>query len=324
MVITLTFSLIVYRILMNEVYRFALAQRVRIERRWAPSGMPVPTIIVPDPDLVEEFRHRIILTLAVIDSGILLVAGGLGFFLAGRTLAPIQAMVDEQNRFISDASHELKTPLTSLKVTMEVFLRDKRPKLADAKSVIAGSLAEIGRLQSLSESLLQLAQYRTSNNHPKPAIISTSGFIPPAIKKIETLAAKKQITISHTGSHYPVKGNIYSFTDLLVILLDNAVKYSPEKSAVEVLTKKSDRCVAISVIDHGIGIQESDLPHVFDRFYRADSARGKSGLGGYGLGLAIARHIAESHKGTISVSSKPGSGSTFTVKLPIALRRQDT
>jgi len=302
---------------MREVYRFAQAQRVRIENRWNPFGVSVPTIIVPDPDLIDDIRHRIIFTLLLIDSGILVVSGGLGYFLAGRTLKPIQTMVDEQNRFISDASHELKTPLTSLKVGMEVFLRDKKPKLADAKSVISESLTEIGRLQSLSESLLQLTQYQKTNSQIKFSRVSTAEFISSAIKKLEPLAKSRQITINPSGENLIVNGNLYALTDLLVILLDNALKYSHPDSSIGIRTKRSDRYVSVFVTDHGLGIPKNDLPRIFDRFYRADTARGKEEAGGYGLGLSIAKKIVESHKGTISAKSIPGSGSTFTVKLPL-------
>jgi signal transduction histidine kinase len=318
MAVSMAFSLMVYNILMREVYRFAQAQRVRIERYWVPPGIPVPTLVYPDPDLVSEVQHRIIFTLAVINAGILVISGGLGYFLAGRTLQPIQAMVDEQNRFISDASHELKTPLTSLKVGMEVFLRDKRPKLADAKSVISESLSEIGRLQSLSESLLQLTQYQQLNGQLKFSRVSTREVITAAVKKLEPLADKNQITISASGGDYAVNGSFYSLTDLLVILLDNAVKYSSAGSGIEINTQKIDHSVTISVTDHGLGIAEADLPHIFDRFYRADTARGKADSGGYGLGLAIAKKIVESHHGTISVTSRSASGSIFTLKLPLS------
>ena len=318
MAVSLVFSLMVYNILMREVNRFAQAQRIRIENRWGPFGNPVPTIVVPDPDLIDEIRRRIVLTLVLIDSGILVISGGLGYFLAGRTLKPIQNMVDEQNRFISDASHELKTPLTSLKVGMEVFLRDKRPKLGDAKAVISESMSEISRLQSLSESLLQLTQYQKTNSQIKFSRILSSVFIAAAVKKLEPLAAAKKIAISFPREDFLINGNLYSLTDLLVILLDNAIKYSAVDSSVEIRTKKTDRSVLISVTDHGSGIPKADLSHIFDRFYRADSARGKSESGGYGLGLAIAKKIVESHKGTISVTSKMGSGSTFTIRFPLA------
>jgi len=316
MAVSLVFSLMVYNILMREVNRFAQAQRIRIENRWGPFGNPVPTIVVPDPDLIDEIRRRIVLTLVLIDSGILVISGGLGYFLAGRTLKPIQNMVDEQNRFISDASHELKTPLTSLKVGMEVFLRDKRPKLGDAKAVISESMSEISRLQSLSESLLQLTQYQKTNSQIKFSRILSSVFIAAAVKKLEPLAAAKKIAISFPREDFLINGNLYSLTDLLVILLDNAIKYSDNNTKIKVNAFSSEDKLFIKVQDEGYGIPKEHFPRLFERFYRIDKSRSRD-EGGTGLGLAIVKHIAQVHKGTVEVESEPGKGSTFTIILPI-------
>jgi signal transduction histidine kinase len=105
---------------------------------------------------------------------------------------------------------------------------------------------------------------------------------------------------------------------LFIILLDNAVKYSDEKSSIEITTKQLDNGIQISVTDHGHGIEEKDLPYIFDRFYRVDSARTKTDISGYGLGLAIAKQIAETHNGSITVKSVIKKGSIFTVTLPIS------
>lgn len=315
MSVSLAFSFVVYRMLNQEVDRFVSAQRVRLERRWLPPTAPF-SIVLLDPDLVIEIRHRIIVMLVLVNLGILLISGVTGYFLAGVTLAPIQTMVSEQNRFISDSSHELRTPLTSLRAAMEVFLRDKNPKISEAKVLISESLEDVQKLQSLSESLMQLAAFQKPLDQTRQTVLNLSDLITESVKKITPIAAKKQIVISQSAADFKIKGDKYSLTDLLVILLDNAVKYSPDQGRVEITAKKSDGGVKIDVSDHGIGISKADLPHVFDRFYRADTARSTKGASGFGLGLSIAKKIVEFHKGSISVTSKPGSGSTFSVRLP--------
>ncbi|OGG09575.1 hypothetical protein A2154_01455 [Candidatus Gottesmanbacteria bacterium RBG_16_43_7] len=138
MSVSLMFSLAMYRVLSFEISRFERMQRLRLERQleegefFLPSHPRGPFFPVPDPDLLAETRQRIILSLVTVNGIVLVLSGGLGYMLAGRTLRPIETMVDEQNRFITDASHELKTPLTSLRLSMEVFLRSKKQSLSEA------------------------------------------------------------------------------------------------------------------------------------------------------------------------------------------------
>jgi len=234
--------------------------------------------------------------------------------LAGKTLQPIARMVEEQNRFISDASHELKTPLTSLKTAMEVGLRDKKLNLTAAKKLISENLTEINKLQSLSEGLLQLAQHKTGNNNLKFEKLSLRKIVTEAVSKINVIAKEKKVAIKNKVKNYKVKGNKYSLMDLFVIILDNAVKYSKTNSPVAIEANKKNKTVIVSIVDRGIGIDKEDLPHVFNRFYRADRARGK---GGYGLGLAIAKKIIENHNGTVEIESELGKGTIVKVSLPL-------
>jgi two-component system, OmpR family, sensor histidine kinase CiaH len=236
--------------------------------------------------------------------------------LAGRTLKPIADMVDEQNRFISDSSHELRTPLTSLKSAMEVSMRDKKLNIKDAKTLISESIEEVNKLQSLSDSLLQLAQYQKPKTTIEFTKISLNEVVTSAMHKIEPLAKNKSITIQLNSPQITIKGNAYGLIDLCVIILDNAIKYSPNDGKISITTLEKDGVASISIRDEGQGIAQKDIPHIFDRFYRTDSARSKHSTNGYGLGLSIAKKIVETHNGSIHVVSKIGSGSTFTVKLP--------
>jgi len=320
MAVSVMFSIIIYRDLSNEINRFEQIQRYRIERRLmenfpAPPPTPLPTA---SPELLSETRHRILLMLVVVNGIIFLVSGGLGYILSGQTLKPIKNMIDEQNRFISDASHELKTPLTSLKIAFEVYLRGKNPTPQEAKTLVTESIDEVNKLQSLSESLLQLAQYERSQEQILFENITLAQVVTEAVKKMKPIADHKNISIISKTSEITIKGNKYGLIDCLVVLLDNAVKYSKEGAKVSVTAGKTDGIVYISVTDHGIGISKKDLPHIFDRFYRADGARIKTTVGGYGLGLSIAKKIVDTHKGTIQVKSKVNVGSTFTIRVPVS------
>jgi len=317
MMVSISFSAVIYRALTIEVERFSKIQRYRIENRLGntvvrPLPEPFPAQVA-DPELIEYIKRRILTTLFFVNGSILILSGALGYMLAGRTLKPIAEMVDEQNRFISDASHELRTPLTALKSTMEVHLRDKNLSVRDARAVLTSSISDVNTLQSLSDSLLTLARYQKPNGTTTKELLDLDALVQQAVKQVSPLAAKKRITIKATGGKATLPGNRYNILDLVVILLDNAIKYTKAGGEIDIRTQKTAGRTKLSVKDNGIGIADSDLPHIFDRFYRANSARTKNSKNGYGLGLAIAKKIAEAHHGTIEVVSKPGAGSTFTV-----------
>jgi signal transduction histidine kinase len=312
MIISVAFSLFIYQVLSFEITRFARTQRIRIEHR-LDTDIFLPPIV--DVDLINETQHRLVLSLIVVNVTILAISGTLGYFLAGRTLYPIQKMVDEQNRFVSDSSHELRTPLTSLKSAMEVYLRDKKMTIKEARQLISESILEVDKLQSLSDELLMLAQYQKPNGHSIMSELSLPDIASEAIKRVNGLALKKDITIKNTVPNINLTGNKFSLTDLLVILLDNAIKYSSPKTNIYLSAKKSKNKVELSVTDEGAGIAAKDIPYIFDRFYRADISRTKNDISGYGLGLSIAKKIVDNHRGIIKVHSIIGKGSTFTVIL---------
>ena len=313
MFISVAFSIVIYQGLMNEVRRFSRMQRIRIERILPPD--PAQPLLA-DEDLIIEIQQRVILGLGIINVIIFLSSGALGYFLAGKTLTPIQKMVDEQNRFVSDASHELKTPLTSLKTAMEVSLRDKNFSLEGSKQLIRESIGEVNKLSRLSDSLLQLSQLETPKENLKLEKLSLKKIIEESIRQVDPMARQKNIYINNQVKDFQIKGSRYGIDGLFVTILDNAIKYSGEKKQIIITSKKSDKKIIISIKDQGIGISKEDLPHIFDRFYRADSARAKKSSGGYGLGLSIAKKIVETHKGDIKVESKLGKGTQIIISLP--------
>lgn len=315
MFISISFSAVVYSVLTHEVERFARAQRFRIEHGTEP--IPPRGLSNVDPDLVREVKIRIYTSLALINLGILLFSGISGYFLAGRTLKPISDMVDEQNRFVTDASHEFRTPLTALKSSMEVFLRDHKATISDARKLIIGSINDVDNLNLLSNSLLQLAQYQKPNGNINFETVSLSEIIENSMDKVKSLAKIKKVSIKYNPINIKIEGNKYSLNDLFVLLLENAIKYSHEKGEVLVSAKRINDAVKIQVSDKGVGISEKDLPHIFDRFYRADEARTQSNTSGYGLGLAIAKSIVNIHHGTIMAESKLHKGTTLTITLPV-------
>lgn len=325
MSVCILFSGIIYKLLMLEFDRFEKAQRYGFEKRIiqgeiiSPDGVRIKVItphMTINSDLIEETNKRIIIMLVSINSGILIISGMLAYVLAGRTLKPIKEMMDEQNRFIGDASHEIRTPLTSLKTAFEVFLRDKKATVKEAKNIVSESIVEVNKLQLLSDSLLLLAQYEKPNGHSEFKKIKINEVITEAMQKVKLLAQEKHMQIFYEKSDLIMEGNKYGLTDLFVILFDNAIKYSPINTSIIITVNKTAGFIKIAIQDEGIGIEEKDIPHIFDRFYRADRARSKKSGNGYGLGLSIAKKIVQLHKGTITVKNNSEKGSTFLISFP--------
>jgi len=284
------------------------------ERNWFGSR---PTIgILIDEVLYSEGKHRIALQLIFINTFIVMTAAIVSYFLSGRTLAPIASVMEEQKRFVADASHELRTPLTSLKTEIEVALRDTKMKLKDAKKLLESNLEEVDKMQHLSNYLLSLSRYQSGSLQLPFAKVDLKDIAEKAVKKQQKNASEKNILITTELTSAIIEGSLVSLEELIGILVDNAIKYSKKDGQITVRTLNKNRHATIEVQDTGIGIKASDVPYIFNRFYRADTSRSKTTVaGGYGLGLAIAKSIVDLHNGAIEVKSKVGEGSVFIVKL---------
>lgn len=268
---------------------------------------------------LEAVKSRIMVSLILLNGFILIVAGGVCYFLAGRTLRPIQIMVDEQKQFISNASHELRTPIATMRAEMEASLLEKTIPDNRARELINSNLEEVTTLQNLTNNLLQLAQIHNMQSKQFLEKVTLVDIVATAKKNVQHKAKRKDITIAINVEKFSLFGNKQKLEEVFIILLDNAIKYSPEKSTVSISARKSNRQIIVSVSDAGIGISREDLPHIFERFYRADKSRNEEG---YGLGLSIAKKIVEAHNGSITVKSKEKKGTTFIVTLPLKISSQ--
>jgi signal transduction histidine kinase len=250
-------------------------------------------------------QNALKLRLMMVNGIILGTTAVAGFFLAGKALAPIEVIMEEQKRFTSDASHELRTPLTTLKSEIEVALRDKQLTLSEAKTLLQSNLEEVDKMQNLTNYLLALSRYEKSQSIIKRKI-DIAEIAERVVRKYkERVVATLKPTI--------LQANEVSIEELLTILLENAVKYTPSSGSIHLSVAPRGRMGEIKVSDTGVGIPRSQIPHVFDRFFRADTSRSTSG---YGLGLSIAKSIVDAHEGTIRVQSRLSKGTTFTALLP--------
>ncbi len=313
MLISFAFSLVIYQGAKNELQRSLRLQSLRFQRE---RGIFLPPGIYPkiNDDLLIELDNRIKLTLVLINLGIFAFSGAAGYFLADKTLRPIGKMLDEQKRFVADASHELRTPLTAMKTEIEVAMRDKNLDLNSAKQLLKSNLEETNKMQALSNYLLTLSKYQTGNFPLKRETVDLRAVVQKTVDKLSLIASKKHLRLIIRVKKTTLKANPESLTELVSILVDNAIKYSFPKNKVTISAEQAGTATTLSIHNFGTNIKPADLPHIFDRFYRADSSRSKSKAQGYGLGLSIAKEIIDLHGGSISVESAPGSGTAFKVK----------
>lgn len=265
---------------------------------------------------LKETRQNILKRIVLIDLVILSTSAILSYFLAGQTLAPIEKAMIKQKRFVADASHELRTPLTALKTATEVVLRDKKLTAAEAKKALQDNLEEVDNLSSLVNRLLLLTRYQENGQALDKSTFSLKEPIKSAGEKIAPLVRKKKVHLKFSLVSGKITADRAALEEVLLVFLDNAVKYTPAGGKILVTAKKAGRNWQILVKDNGLGIAEKDLPYIFERFWRADQARQKESQDGYGLGLALAKEIIELHQGKIDVESRVGRGTTFTITLP--------
>lgn len=312
MALSIGFSVAIYHISSNELERSASRPVDLYSNIFGPeSASEVDKL--RQQQLTKD-RNRLKLNLALYNIAVLAVGGGLSYFLARRTLAPIEEVLQMQKRFAGDASHELRTPLTAMQSEIEVALRDPDLSKPAAVKLLKSNLEEVAKLKALSEGLLTLA---TAGKDIPRQRVSLKAVSAEATRQVARRAKERQINIESSAEAIEVAGNHQQILNLLSILLDNSIKYSPKGSQVKLSVLAKDKQALITVVDHGIGIAQKDLPHIFERFYRADTARSRGCHEGYGLGLAIANKIVDLHRGTIDVKSEPGKGSTFRVRLPL-------
>lgn len=251
-----------------------------------------------------EARDTLLLSVVMINLGIVLLGAPTSYWLARKTLAPIEKAMDEQTRFTSDASHELRTPLAVMHAEIEVALRKKKVTEPQMRTLLESTLEEVDRLQGLSNRLLQLTAH-------DPFLLQSASLEAIAIEAMNRVvpqAQAKQISIQNSVQPFFVMADADSLTDALVILLDNAIKYSPPATEISVRATREGKYTTLSVADRGYGIAPEDLPHIFERFYRADTARSTQQVAGHGLGLSIAQRIAELHDTVLTAVSTPGTG----------------
>ncbi|HSX00182.1 MAG TPA: HAMP domain-containing sensor histidine kinase [Patescibacteria group bacterium] len=296
----------------NDVERSGVRQ-LFLRGFYLPGPRPYSDFTNLQQDQAGIVRQRLNRDLILVNIAALAIGGALSYWFAGRTLKPIEEAHMAQARFATDASHELRTPLTNLRLENEIFLRQKHFSEAEARELIHSNLEEVQRMEGLSSNLLALTQY---GHTPLRLVgVPVARIVSGAIKQKQKAAKDKGVAFITDMAAAKIMGHRDSLEQAMGILLDNAIKYGPEKGVVTIGGKSDDGYYLLWVQDEGPGIAAHDLPHIFDRLYRGDKAR-TSKTGGYGLGLSLARIIAKANESELKVQNVPDGGACFILRIP--------
>ncbi len=231
----------------------------------------------------------------------------------------LSAAFDRERTFVSDAAHELKTVVAIQKSSVQVALQGPGAA-SDYRSALERASEDIDRLNALVHRMLSLAVLEGSDRTRMNDAVLLDETILAACDQLRTLATSRRVTLDvrPSGTCF-IKSEEDLLQTLWVTLLENAIRYSSPDSSITISSLLEGRSCVVTVRDYGVGILEDLLPHIFERFYRADSSRSReNGSGGFGLGLSMAKAIVERHNGKIEVMSRPGLGTTFFITLPLA------
>lgn len=276
-------------------------------------------IAMADTTILEsKFQN---LLLKAIGIGLIAFAGlfVVAMLLSKWALKPVEKAWEQQHQFVADASHELKTPLAVILANTQILKSNEKDIPEESRRWIDSTADEAERMRLLVEELLELARTEESAGSTRRNInVDLSDIVEGETMQFDAVAFERSCTIeSDIEENLHVMGDPDQLERLIKTLIDNACKYAPEDSTIRVNLEKRSNNAELSVTNQGAPIDEEDLKHIFDRFYRSDKARARE-TGGFGLGLAIARGIAESHNGKIKATSTLADGTTFSVKLPLA------
>lgn len=239
-----------------------------------------------------------------------------GYILSGRTIIPIRESIQKQQEFVANVSHELRTPIAVVLTNLDVVRSQPQEPVEEHLIWLDNAYRETKRMEKVVTDLLFLAKADAGQMNLDKEYLQLAYLITDTSEKLMALAAKKNISIYNT-----IDERTYLFADpmrltqLVVILLDNAIKYSEEKTTISISAREERGHYLLRFKDQGVGIPTEDLEKVYERFYRADKARSRE-MGGTGLGLSIAKWIADEHGWKLEITSEPGKGTIVTLWIP--------
>lgn len=268
----------------------------------------------------DSAQKKILFNLGLLLIGIGILSIGLAFlislYIANRSIKPIEESYNKQKQFVADASHELRTPLAAINANADLLLSHPDSTITEEKKWIIYIKDETERMTGLTNDLLYLARSDADREEKVSSAVSVSDIIESTILEIEAAAFEKGLELTYSVEpNIRVTASQDRLKQLILILIDNALKYTPQKGNIHISLSREGSKAVMSVENSGDGIAPDELPYIFDRFYRTDKSRARES-GGSGLGLSIAKSICKSMGADIRAVSIPGKTTVFTVSFP--------
>ncbi len=269
----------------------------------------------------DQVLNQLFVGLITLGTFSMALVGATSWWLAGRALRPAQEAWERQQRFIASASHELRAPLTLIRASAEVALRDLPPDESDQRALLHDVLAESDHMRRLVDDLLTLTRLDSGQLTLTKETIDLTALLASIQRQAARLGEQRGVAVELADVGGLVQADTERLQQVVLIALDNALRYTPAGGRITLAATPTERTVQIRVADTGCGIAPEHLPHIFERFYRADPARGREN-GNAGLGLSIAKGLVEAMGGRIAVESTVGVGTTVVISLPRAPDRK--
>jgi len=274
------------------------------------------SIVFLDVTAQQTILTRLVYTFLIVGFVMLIIIFFVSRYFAARSIAPVKEAFDKQKQFIADASHELKTPLAVIHTNADVLLANGGDTIEQQSQWLHRIKSETERMKTLTNDLLYLTEMDDARERVLYTSVDVSDAVESVILTMEAVMFEKELALSYEiEPGLRAHGNSEQIKQVVMILLDNAAKYTNARGSVDVALKKHHHGIELTVSNTGAGIAPEHLGRLFDRFYRVDPSRSRK-HGGYGLGLAIAKSIVEQHRGKIAARSVPNEKTSFHVQLP--------
>lgn len=265
----------------------------------------------------QAIMRNLLIVLLLVALAALVLTFLISLYNANRSIKPVEESYNKQKQFVADASHELKTPLTTINTNVDVLMSHENNTIGEERKWLNYIKTETERMTKLTNDLLYLARLDHEENKVMESRVSISDAAEGVLLLTEAVAFERNINMEYDiAPDLFVKGNAEQIKQVILILVDNALKYTPENGNIRVTLREKENFAVLRTYNTGEGISEEAQKHIFERFYREDKSRARES-GGYGLGLAIAHAIVTEHKGSIKVESKKNDLTIFTVRLPL-------
>lgn len=312
MVLSILFSVLLYFVVSTQLGKPLPPQR-RAQQML--TSEDIPELLQRRIDQRDsDAKESLITSLVLLNASMLLGGTLISYFLARKTLEPIEQAMERQERFIADASHELRTPLTGLLTLNEVALRKKSIDDAYARELITKNIEKIKNLTDLSNHLLNMEGREKSHK----TTTDIGSLIEELVNDFRS-TSDKEISFEKDNQSIVVQTNAGALEQIVRIYLDNAVKHSSKKAKIKVesTVDKKNSTAVIKVTNGGKPLEKGEMKQIFERFYQSDKARTRTPNTGYGLGLSIAQSLAEKNDFRLDVTSDEKTGNTFSVHVPL-------